>query len=99
MDFGNACLFNKKPADMLRIGALGGRARAESATRKGPPGTRYPRTQPIASGNRGRGHPTHRCPVPLAGWCGVLRGTAAEQMQACAWMYRVKQTTPCVLRK
>jgi hypothetical protein len=24
--FGNACLFNKKPADMRRIGALGGRA-------------------------------------------------------------------------
>ena len=27
MDFGNACLFNKKPEDMRRIGALGGRAR------------------------------------------------------------------------
>lgn len=26
MYFGNACLFNKKPADMRRIGALGGRA-------------------------------------------------------------------------
>lgn len=30
MDFGNACLFNKKPEDMRRIGALGGRARARS---------------------------------------------------------------------
>jgi hypothetical protein len=28
MDFGNARLFNKKPEDMCRIGALGGRARA-----------------------------------------------------------------------
>ena len=27
---GNACLFNKKPVDMRRIGALGGRARARS---------------------------------------------------------------------
>jgi hypothetical protein len=26
MYFGNACLFNKKPEDMRRIGALGGRA-------------------------------------------------------------------------
>jgi hypothetical protein len=30
MDFGNACLFNKKTEDMRRIGALGGRARARS---------------------------------------------------------------------
>ena len=30
MDFGNACLFNKKPEDMRRIGALGGRARARN---------------------------------------------------------------------
>ena len=30
MYFGNACLFNKKPEDMRRIGALGGRARARS---------------------------------------------------------------------
>jgi len=28
--FGNACLFNKKPADMRRIGARGGRARARN---------------------------------------------------------------------
>jgi hypothetical protein len=37
MDFGNACLFNQKPADMRRIGALGGRARARSLRlRKAP---------------------------------------------------------------
>lgn len=30
MDFGNACVFNKKPQDMRRIGALGGRARARN---------------------------------------------------------------------
>jgi hypothetical protein len=30
MDFENACLFNKKPEDMRRIGALGGRARARN---------------------------------------------------------------------
>ena len=30
MDFGNAWLFNKKPEDMRRIGALGGRARARN---------------------------------------------------------------------
>jgi hypothetical protein len=30
MDFGSACLFNKKPGDMRRIGGLGGRARARN---------------------------------------------------------------------
>jgi hypothetical protein len=30
MDFGNACLFSKKPEDMRGIGALGGRARARN---------------------------------------------------------------------
>jgi len=30
MYFGNACLFNKKPEDMRRVGALGGRARARN---------------------------------------------------------------------
>ena len=30
MDFGSACLFNKKPEDMRRVGALGGRARARN---------------------------------------------------------------------
>lgn len=30
MDFGGACLFNKKPGDMRRVGAFGGRARARS---------------------------------------------------------------------
>ena len=30
MDFGNACLFNKKPEDMRRVGALGGRSRARN---------------------------------------------------------------------
>jgi len=30
MDFGNVWLFNKKPADMRNIGALGGRARARN---------------------------------------------------------------------
>jgi len=30
MYFGNACLFNKKPEDMRRIGALGGHARARN---------------------------------------------------------------------
>ena len=30
MDFGNACLFNKKPEDMRRVGARGGRARARN---------------------------------------------------------------------
>ena len=30
MYFGNACLFSKKPEDMRRIGALGGRARARN---------------------------------------------------------------------
>lgn len=30
MDFGNACLFNKKREDMRRIGALGGQARARN---------------------------------------------------------------------
>ena len=30
MDFGNAYLFNKKPSDMRRVGALGGRARARN---------------------------------------------------------------------
>ena len=30
MDFGNAYLFNKKPEDMRRVGALGGRARARN---------------------------------------------------------------------
>jgi hypothetical protein len=30
MDFGNACLFSKKPEDMRRIGSLGGRARARN---------------------------------------------------------------------
>ena len=30
MDFGNACLFNKKPEDMGRVGRLGGRARSGS---------------------------------------------------------------------
>ena len=30
MDFGNACLFNKKPEDMCRIGSLGGRARSRN---------------------------------------------------------------------
>ena len=30
MDFGSAYLFNKKPEDMRRIGALGGRARVRN---------------------------------------------------------------------
>lgn len=30
MDFGSAWLFNKKPEDMRRVGALGGRARARN---------------------------------------------------------------------
>jgi hypothetical protein len=30
MDFGRACLFNKKPGDMRRVGALGGRARSRN---------------------------------------------------------------------
>ena len=30
MYFGNACLFNQKPEDMRRIGALGGRVRARN---------------------------------------------------------------------
>ena len=30
MYFGDACLFNKKPGDMRRIGALGGRAHARN---------------------------------------------------------------------
>jgi hypothetical protein len=30
MDFGNTCLFNKKPEDMRRVGARGGRARARN---------------------------------------------------------------------
>ena len=30
MDFGSACLFNKKPGDMRRVGALGGRARSRN---------------------------------------------------------------------
>ena len=30
MDFGNACLFNKKPEDMRNVGTLGGRARARN---------------------------------------------------------------------
>ena len=30
MDFGNACLFHKKPEDMRRVGALGGRARGRN---------------------------------------------------------------------
>jgi hypothetical protein len=30
MEFGNACLFNKRPGDMRRVGALGGRARARN---------------------------------------------------------------------
>ena len=30
MDFGNAYLFNKKPEDMRRVGALGARARARN---------------------------------------------------------------------
>jgi hypothetical protein len=30
MYLGNACLFNKKPGDMRRVGALGGRARARN---------------------------------------------------------------------
>jgi hypothetical protein len=34
MDFGNACLFNKKPEDMRRIGALGGRARSRNLRRR-----------------------------------------------------------------
>ena len=30
MNFGNTCLFNKKPGDMRRVGALGGRARTRN---------------------------------------------------------------------
>ena len=30
MDFGSAYLFNKKPEDMRRVGALGGRARVRN---------------------------------------------------------------------
>ena len=30
MDFGSACLFNKQPGDMGRVGALGGRARSRN---------------------------------------------------------------------
>ena len=30
MYFGSACLFNKKPEDMHRVGALGGRARVRN---------------------------------------------------------------------
>jgi hypothetical protein len=30
MYLGNACLFNKKPGDMRRVGAIGGRARARN---------------------------------------------------------------------
>jgi len=30
MYLGDACLFNKKPGDMRRVGALGGRARARN---------------------------------------------------------------------
>jgi hypothetical protein len=30
MEFGSACLFNKKPEDMGRVGRLGGRARARN---------------------------------------------------------------------
>jgi hypothetical protein len=30
MDFRNACLFHKKPGDMRRVGALGGRAYARN---------------------------------------------------------------------
>jgi len=34
MYLGNACLFNKKPEDMRRVGALGGRARARNLRRR-----------------------------------------------------------------
>ena len=30
MDFGSACLFNKKSGDMRRVGGLGGRARSRN---------------------------------------------------------------------
>jgi hypothetical protein len=36
MYFGDACLFNKKPGDMRRIGALGGRARARNLRLRKP---------------------------------------------------------------
>ena len=76
MYFGNACLFNKKPADMRRIGARGGRARARNlGPRRASPGASCLRTQPASRGNCGRSHPAHRCLVPMAGWCGASRGT------------------------
>ena len=36
MYFGDACLFNKEPGDMRRIGALGGRARARNLRLRKP---------------------------------------------------------------
>jgi len=48
MDFGNTCLFNKKPEDMRRVGARGGRARARNLR------LRKARQEPIT---RERNHP------------------------------------------
>jgi hypothetical protein len=36
MGFESACLFNKKPADMRRVGAVGGRARARNLRLRKP---------------------------------------------------------------
>src|ERR1700733_4040642 len=35
MDFGHACLFNKKPGDMRRVGALGDHARQGQSEKRG----------------------------------------------------------------
>jgi len=80
MDFGNTCLFNKKPEDMRRVGARGGRARARNLR------LRKARQEPVTR-ERNRPHEEtmaeatrqHRCLVPLVGGCGV-RGTAATVM-------------------
>ena len=58
MDFGNACLFNKKPEDMRSVGARGGRARARNLrllkTRQAPVARKFnqPRQETAAEAMR-----------------------------------------------
>ena len=80
MYLGNACLFNKKPEDMRRIGARGGRARARNL------GLRRASPVPVAPNSAGA---TRKLPVkpsgasmPCAhGW--LVRSVARHSWRAC----------------
>jgi hypothetical protein len=84
MDFGNACLFSKKPEDMRRIGALGGRARARNL--------RFRKARQVSI--------TRECPLAgWGGTLRGTAAEQMSVLPICARMCRVKKTMPHVLRK